>query len=157
MRNPLFTLVLGGALSLSLSGTAAVAQDNATPTPAQAPAQDQAQTPGQPGHGPMRMDPDKQLEHMSRALGLSADQQSQIKPLLVERQQKMETIFQDQSTPRQDRRAKMQSIRQDTQSKIDAVLSDQQKQKFDAMQERMHSHGRGGQGGMEDGAPPPQN
>ncbi len=102
----------------------------------------------------MRMDPDKQLEHMTRALGLNADQQSQIKPLLIERQQKMEALFQDQSAPRRDRRAKMQSIRQDTQSRIEAVLNDQQKQKFDAMQERMRNR-QGGPGGPENALPPP--
>ena len=45
----------------------------------------------------MRMDPDRQLEHMTKELDLSADQQSQIKPVLVDRQQKMQAIFQDQS------------------------------------------------------------
>jgi periplasmic protein CpxP/Spy len=146
MRNKLFTLALGGALTFGLSG-AAVAQDNAAPAPT-SPEQDSAQ--GQPGRGPMRMDPDRQLEHMTRALGLSADQQDQIKPLLVERQQKMEALFQDQSAAGQNRHAKMQSIRQDTQSKIEAVLNDQQKQKFEAMQER------GRRGGPPEGAPQPQ-
>jgi protein CpxP len=151
MRNILFTFALGGVLTLGIA-SAAIAQDNATPAPTQAPEQVQPQ--GQPGRGPMRMDPNKQLEHMTRTLGLSADQQNQIKPLLVERQQKMEALFQDQSTPRQDRRAKMQAIRQDTQGKIEAALNGEQKQKFEAMQERMHNRE---QGGPENGAPPPQN
>jgi hypothetical protein len=150
MRNKLFNLALGGALALSIS-SAAIAQDSATPAPTQSPEQGTAQ--GQPGRGPMRMDPDRQLEHMTRALGLSADQQNQIKPLLVERQQKMEALFQDQSAAGQNRHAKMQSIRQDAQSKIEAVLNDQQKQKFEAMQERMHDRGRGG---PEGAAPQPQ-
>ncbi len=99
----------------------------------------------------MRMDPDRQLEHMTKELGLSADQQSQIKPLLVERQQKMQAIFQDQSLSREDRRARMQAIRTDSQSKIEAVLNDQQKQKFEAMQQHM-----GRRGGENGGPPPPQ-
>ena len=152
MRNRLFTLVLGGAFTLGSSFAAtAIAQDNATPAPTQAPEQGTAQ--GQPGRGPMRMDPDKQLEHMTRALGLSTDQQNQIKPLLVERQQKMEELMQSQSTAHRDRHSKMQSIRQDTQSKIEAVLNDQQKQKFEAMQERMHNR-QGGPGGPENDPPP---
>jgi protein CpxP len=142
MRNQLFTLALGGLLTLGATG-AAVAQDNAQP-------QDQ----GQQGHGPRRMNPDRQLEHMTKELGLSADQQSQIKPLLVDRQQKVEALFQDQSVSGEDRRAKMQSIRQETQGKIEAVLNDQQKQKFEAMQERMR--GRGGPGAPSEGAPQPQ-
>ena len=140
MPNKLFTLALAGALTLGVSGVAR-AQDNAAPPQEQ----------GQMGHG--RMDPDKQLEHMTRELGLSADQQAQIKPVLVNRQQQMEAVFQNQSLSREDRRAKMMAIRQDSTTKIDAVLNDQQKQKFAAMQE--HMRGRG-QGGPPEGAPQPQ-
>jgi protein CpxP len=141
MLNKLFTLALAGAMTLSVSGVA-LAQDTAGP----------AQEPGQPGRGPMRMDPNRQLEHMTKELGLSADQQAQIKPVLVDRQQKMEALFQDQSVSREDRHAKMMSIRQDSTARIQAVLNDQQKQKFAAMQE--HMRGRGGPGGAEGGAPP---
>ena len=48
----------------------------------------------------MRMDPDRQLERLTRELNLTTDQQAQIKPLLVERQQKMQALFQDQSAAR---------------------------------------------------------
>ena len=148
MRNQLVNVALGGALALGVS-SAALAQDNA----AQPPSQPQDQ--GQPGRGPMHMDPDRQLEHMTRMLSLSADQQSQIKPLLVDRQQKMQAVFQDQSLSREDRRARMQSIRQDSQTKIEAVLNDQQKQKFEAMQQERGRRGRW-QGGVQQGAPQPQ-
>ena len=147
MRNQLFTLALGGLLTFGVSA-AAMAQDN--PAPAAAPTQDQ----GWQGRGPGRMNPDRQLEHMTKELGLSADQQSQIRPLLVDRQQKMEAIFQDQSIAQQDRRARMQSIRQESQSKIEAVLNDQQKQKFATMQERNR---RGGpEGAPQESAPQQQ-
>jgi len=102
----------------------------------------------------MRMDPDRQLQRMTRELGLTADQQNQIKPLLVDRQQKIGAIFQDQSLSRPDRRARMQSIREDSRSKIEAVLNDQQKQKFESMQQERGRRG-GWQGGGE-GAPQPQ-
>ena len=149
MSKRLFNLALSGALLLGATGPV-LAQDNPPPP------QDQGQGPGQPGGRGMRMDPDQQLQHMTRQLDLSADQQSQIKPLLVDRQQKMEALFQDQSLSREDRRAKMQSIRQDSQTKIEAVLNDQQKQKFEAMQQR--GRGRGGENGPPppDGAQPPQ-
>lgn len=140
MANALFTLALGGTLALGVSG-AAFAQDNSPSQP-----QTQSQTQAMP-RGPMRMDPDRQLQHMTRMLGLTGDQQSQIKPLLVDRQQKMQSVFQDPSLSPQDRRTRMQSIRLDTRAKIEAVLNDQQKQTFESMQPR----GRGMQGG------PPQN
>ncbi len=70
----------------------------------------------------------------------------------------MQALFQDQSLAQQDRRAKMRTIRQDTQAKIEAVLNDQQKQKFESMQERNRRGGPEGgpQGGPPDGAPQPQ-
>jgi len=144
MRNRLLTLALSGLLTLAVGG-GAMGQDNAAP--AAAPGQEQ-------GRGPGRMNPDRQLEHMTRELGLSADQQNQIKPLLIDRQQKMEALFQDQSIAQQDRRSRMQSIRQESQSKIEAVLNDQQKQKFATMQEHRDRGGPGG--GPQESAPQPQ-
>jgi hypothetical protein len=147
MSNRFYTLALSAALALGIPG-AAIAQENAP----QPPQQDQS---GAPGPGPMRMDPDRQLQRLTRELGLSADQQSQIKPVLVERQQKMEQLFQEQTMARPDRHARMQAVRQDTQSRIEAVLNDQQKQKFEAMQAHMRG-GRGRPGGPPESAPQPQ-
>ena len=140
MRNRLLTLTLSGLLTLGAAATA-IAQDPPPPP-------DQAQAgPGGPG-GQRRMDPDRQLQRMTRELSLSSDQQAQIKPILVARQQQMEAVFQDQAGGG-DRRARMQSIRQDSNAKIEAVLNDQQKQKFAEM--RQHMGRRGG----PDGPPPP--
>ena len=58
----------------------------------------------------MRMDPDRQLARLTSALNLTTDQQAQIKPLLVERQQKMQALMQDQSLSQEDRRAQMRTI-----------------------------------------------
>lgn len=142
MRITVFTLALGALLA---TGTTTMAQDNAPPP--------QDQGPSGRG-GPRHMDPDRQLQRLTKQLDLTSDQQSQIKPLLVDRQQKAEALFQDQSLTPEDRRSKMHSIQQDTRSKIAAVLSDQQKQKFESMEQHM---GRGGPGGPPpDGSAPPQ-
>ncbi|MGB7134740.1 MAG: hypothetical protein WBD46_05605 [Acidobacteriaceae bacterium] len=130
MRNKVLTMALGGLLAIGAQA-ALYAQDNPG---AQAPAQDQAQGQGQGRRG--MMNPDRQLEHMTKMLNLSADQQAQIKPILLDRQQKMQALFQDQTSAQQDRRSKMQAIRQDTNSRIEAVLNDQQKQQFESMHER---------------------
>ena len=150
MRNQLFTLALGSMLALGTT-TAIYAQDNSAPPPS--PSQDQ--TPAQPqqeqgrmGRGHRGMDPDRQLQHLTKALDLSPDQQSQIKPILLDHQQKMQALWQDQSLSRQDRRSKAMDLQQDTHSKIEAALNDQQKQKFEAMQQRMRNHRRGMQGDM---------
>jgi Spy/CpxP family protein refolding chaperone len=104
-------------------------------------------------HG--RMNPDAQLQHLTKALDLSPDQQSQIKPVLEARQQQIEALFQDQSLSREDRHSKAQAIRTDTHAKIEAVLNDQQKQKFEAMQARMQERMQERQGN-DSTAPQPQ-
>ncbi len=134
MRSTLLALTLSGMLA---SGACAYAQDQDNSPPPQ----------GQWGQGPHRMDPDRQLQRLTHELSLSSDQQSQIKPLLVDQQQKMQALFQDQSLAQEDRRAKAKSIRDDTHSKIEALLTDEQKPKYEAMEQRMN-RGPGG--------PPPQ-
>jgi periplasmic protein CpxP/Spy len=138
MRNKLFPIALSGMLVFGAG--ALLAQDNSAPPP-------QQEQSGGMEHGRRGMDPDRQLQHMTRQLDLSADQQNQIRPILADRQQKMQALWQNQSLSRQDRRTQMQSIREDSKSKIEAVLNDQQKQKFDAMQEERGRHGGAWQGG----------
>lgn len=96
------------------------------------------------GHGHNRMDPDAELQRMTERLGLTASQQKQIRPILVDRQKQMQALFQDDSLSREDRRSQMMTLRQDSNSKIENLLTDEQKQNFEAMQER---HGRHGQRG----------
>jgi periplasmic protein CpxP/Spy len=143
----ILTLALGGLLALGATATAP-AQDNAPPPP------DQNQA-GPPPQGPagrgMRIDPDRQLAHLTHVLGLTSDQQAQIKPLLIERQQKIQTLMQDQSVTPEDRHAQMHSIVEGTNNSIKALLTEDQKQKFAAMQERMRHH----MGGPGAGGPPP--
>jgi protein CpxP len=137
MRKILCTIALTGLLALGMTG-AAFAQDNTAQQPS-----------GQGGGGGgRRMDPDKQLERMTKELSLTSDQQTAIKPILVDQDQKMQAIFQDQSIAREDRRTKMMAIRDDSKTKIEAVLTPDQKQKYETMQQNMR---RGG------GGPPPQN
>jgi len=143
MQSKFCTLALTALLTLGMAGSAAIAQDQSAPPPQQG---------GQWGH--RGMDPDAQLKHMTKALDLTADQQTQIKPILESQQQQMMALHEDQSMSRDDRFAKMKAIHEDSRGKIEAVLNDTQKQKYEAMQERMqeHMHGRG-QGGQE---PAPQ-
>lgn len=145
MRTKVMAITLGGLLALGAQA-ALFAQDN--PQQTNAPQQTEDQGSGQ--HGRRGMNPDRQLEHMTKVLNLSADQQAQIRPILLDRQQKMQALWQDQSVAQQDRRAKMEAIRQDTKSRIEAVLNDQQKQQF----ESMHHGPRGGGQAPQDGGGP---
>jgi protein CpxP len=130
MRNTLCTLALAGLLSVA--GGAALAQDNAAPQQGQ-------------GYGHHGMNPDAQLQHLTKQLDLSAEQQAQIKPILENRDQQMKQLWQDQSLAPADRHAKMKTIQEDSKGKIEAALNDTQKQKFEAMQARMHERQQGGE------------
>jgi len=142
MQRKFFTLALSGLLAVGIAGSTGFAQDSTAPQSQPAEAQ-----PGSGGHGHRKApDPDKQLAHMTKELNLTADQQTQIKPILVSRNEQMQQLFQDQSIARQDKRAKAEAIQSDSKSKIEAVLNDTQKQKFEQTHERMGQHRSQGQG-----------
>lgn len=138
MRKTLFTLALGCLLTCGAGVPAAHAQEGGGYQ-------------GRHGHG--RMDPDRQLERLTRELNLTADQQAQIKPILVDRQQKVEALMQDQSLSDQDRRTRMRGVADEARTRIRSWLNDGQKQKYDQMQEQMHDRMMQHRGGD---APQPQ-
>lgn len=133
MQSKLLTLALGSLLAVGTG--VAFAQDAPPPSP------DQGQAGPPPVGRGMRMDPDRQLARLTQALNLTGDQQAQIKPLLVDRQQKIQALMQDQSVAPEDRRAKARTIFEGTNVSIKALLTEEQKQKFAAMQERMRNNG----------------
>ncbi len=156
MKNHLCCLLSGVlAAGLIVCGTQAFAQEPGGAP--ETPAPPSAQGPGG-GHRGM-MDPDEQLARMTKRYNLSADQQSQLKPILVSQQQQMQALRGDSSMSRDDRMAKMQSIRGDSTTKISAILNDTQKKQFaedqQRMQERMQQRGQGGGPGGPGGPPPP--
>jgi len=148
MKRQLCTLVLTGLLATGVM----LAQE-----PGSAPEQGapQAEGGGMGGHhrGGM-MDPDQRLAHMTKRYKLTSDQQNQIKPILQDEQQQMQSMRSDTTSSREDKHAKMQSMHQASTQKIEAVLTDEQKQKFEAdqqkMQERRASHMNGGGAGAGD-------
>jgi Spy/CpxP family protein refolding chaperone len=152
MKRQLCSLVLTGLLATGVM----LAQE-----PGSAPEQGAPQAGGGMGghRGGGWMDPDKRLAQMTKRYSLTADQQSQIKPILQDEQQQMQSMHSDTSTSRDDKRAKMQSMHEANTQKIEAVLNDQQKQKFEAdqqkMQQRRAEHMQGGQGGASDSGQPP--
>ena len=86
-----------------------------------------------------RMTPDEELQRLDKALKLTDDQKGQIKPILEDRQQKMQSLRSDTALSEQDRRSKMRSTFEDSNKKIRDVLNDDQKKTFDEMPQ----HGRG--------------
>lgn len=103
---------------------------------------------GQRGGGPRgMMSPDDQLKRLTKELNLTADQQSKIKPILVDTQKKMEDARDNSNGDRQAMREKFMQIRQDNNDQIRALLNDAQKDKFDKMQEQREDRAGGRRGG----------
>ncbi len=155
MKNQLCRIALSGLLAtgLTLGSAAAFAQQD---SPAAPDASAQQPGPGHMGMGRQPMTPDEQVARMTKRYDLSADQQTQIKPIVADTQQQMMALRQDSSLSRDDKMAKMKTIREGANTKISAILNDSQKQKFaedqQKMQERMMQHG----GGAPAGGPPAQ-
>jgi protein CpxP len=104
-----------------------------------------------------RMDPDKQTKMLSDKLNLTKDQQTKVKSILSDRQNQMQSLMQDQSVSRDDKRAKFDQMRSDTDSQIRSVLTGDQQQKFDALQKEREQHmGGRHQHGDQGQAPPNQ-
>lgn len=134
MLRKIVPFALSGALALGLAVPAAMAQSStAAPTTT-----DQSATSTHHRRHHRRMSPERQLRMLTKHLNLTTEQQSQIKPLLVSRQEQMRALWKDQSLSRQDKFQKMRGIQQDTSTKINAVLNPTQQQEFEAMQKRMH-------------------
>jgi Spy/CpxP family protein refolding chaperone len=122
---------------------------------------------GAQGEGGRRgpMSPDDRLKRMTKDFNLTADQQSKIKPILVDAEKKMEDVRNNSSLDRQTMRGKMTQVRQDTNDQVRALLDDKQKEKFDKQeqerQDRMRNRrgggpgGPGGPGGDNQGGNPP--
>ena len=130
MKFPIRTFALSGALCLALAAPAGLfAQDS----------QNSSQQSGQEGgfhHGPPS--PEQELAHMTKALNLTGDQQSQLKPILQQRRDQLQQLRQDTNTPRQDKYAKMKSLDQESNSKVEAILNPEQKTKYESMIAKRH-------------------
>jgi protein CpxP len=93
------------------------------------------------------MDPDEQLARMTTRYSLTAEQQDQVKPILVIQQHQIQELRDDTALSREDRTAKMQTIRSDSNAKIKAILNDDQKKQFEQDQLRMQGQSAGSKGG----------
>ena len=155
MKNQLCRIALSGLLAAGLTlGTAAAFAQQDSPAAPDA----SAQGPGYGGGrmGRRQMSPDDRLAQMTKRYDLSADQQTQIKPILADQQQQMMALRQDSSLSREDRMTKMMSIRDASNTKISAILNDSQKQKFTEDQQKMQQRMMQRGGGAPGGAPPAQ-
>jgi Spy/CpxP family protein refolding chaperone len=95
---------------------------------------------GEQGRHHRAPDPDRMAKHLGKKLALSNEQVAQLKPILEDRQQQIQSLRADTSLSQQDRHAKAQGIMQDSKNKIEALLSDTQKQQFEQMLQERSAH-----------------
>jgi Spy/CpxP family protein refolding chaperone len=129
-------LLLSTALTLALAGTATFAQQAQPTLPENSSPNANAPYHHRGHHAP---NPQKQAEMISKQLNLSADQTAKLTPILNDRAQKTQALFQDQSLTQDQRRAQMKAIRENTQQQLASVLSPDQLQQLKSMR-----HGRRG-------------
>ena len=84
------------------------------------------------------LNPDQATARMTRKLGLTPDQAAQVKPILLDREQKMEALKSNTALPKDQRKAQRHAIQAETRSRLDAVLTDQQRQQMARMHHGHH-------------------
>jgi len=112
-------------------------------------AQDQQTTPAVPA--PMHQaNPAHEIKRLSKELGLTAEQKSQIEPILADRQQRESALASNTALDEKSMRKQRRAIMLDSQQKINAVLTPTQQQQLAALRAERHQGKSAGQS-----APPP--
>jgi Spy/CpxP family protein refolding chaperone len=130
VRNLHFTLAYGVLLILVMAGLA-VAQDNGAQQPS---AREQLQH----IHPPQSID--QKLASLTKDLELTPKQQQQVRPLLQEHHDKIQTLLDtNPKASRQELGPQIHAISDETHRQIHALLTDHQKELEKAMVKRGHS------------------
>jgi hypothetical protein len=77
--------------------------------------------------------PQQQLNRLTKKLALTADQQSQLLPILTSRDEQVSTIESDTTLMPKERHAKLMAVRNDATSRLRNVLTDTQRAAYDQM------------------------
>ena len=145
MRNRPFTLATGVMLMLGVAGPA-LAQDNGAQQPS-------ARQQLQHIHTPQSID--QELDHLSKDLELTPEQQKQVRPLLEEHHDRIQTLLDKNPTAsRQKLAPQIHAISDDTHREIHALLTDHQKELAKAMQQREQNGGENRRSAPPAAAPP---
>ena len=130
MRNRAFAFAYGVTLMFSIAGVI-VAQDNRVPQPS-------ARQQLQHIHGPQSFE--QELARLTKDLELTPEQQHQVRPLLEEHHDRIQSLLDNNpKASRQELATQIHAISEDTHRAIHAILSDYQKELEKAMQQREHS------------------
>ena len=90
--------------------------------------------------------PEERMEHLSKKLGLSDQQKTQLQDIFKAHRAEMEAIHEDQTLTPDAKREKMKAVMTDIKSQASSILSTEQMQKWDAMKEQRKEHRSGPKG-----------
>jgi len=89
-------------------------------------------------HG-KKMTVDEKISWMSKELGLTADQQTKLKPILESQQQQIDAVWKDTSLTDEAKMAKKTEIKSSTNTQINALLTTEQQAKYATLQQQSKS------------------
>lgn len=138
-----------GCFFLLLPGVLVYSQDDGPPPPPDGPPPQQSDT-ANPGKPP---DVDHVLARITKRYKLTADQQAQLKPVLVEEWNKVSALEQDNALSLSERKKRIKAAHQETASKIAEIFTKAQFEKFQEDQAKMEARSQQVDG--PDGPPPP--
>jgi Spy/CpxP family protein refolding chaperone len=90
-----------------------------------------------------------QVKDLTEKLTLTEDQQAKVKTILEDTRDQMQKLRSDESMSQEDKMAKGRALREASSGKIREVLTDDQKKKFDQMEQERRDRMRQRQGGGE--------
>ena len=139
-----FSIFILGVFLILAAGAlfAQQGEDQEAPPPVQGGGTEQGGHMGRHGRGGQegRMDPSQRVKTLSERLNLTTDQQARVKDIFTAQQKQMQSLMQDQSMSREDKRSKFDQMRGDTDSQVRAILNGDQQQKYDAMLKEREQH-----------------
>ncbi len=100
-------------------------------------------------------DPDRVMQMMTAKLGLTADQQAKIAPVIADRQQQVRALMADTSSRPFQKQRKVKEIREASDKKINAVLTPDQRKQYAELEEQMKEEMKERREEKKDAAKPP--
>lgn len=90
-----------------------------------------------PGPNPESNESQYRLQRLTADLGLTAEQQTKIKPILIEEDLQLETLRGNDTYNREQRRVKLQELNRTSADKIRPILSPEQQKKFEKIESKI--------------------
>jgi Spy/CpxP family protein refolding chaperone len=98
----------------------------------------------------------RRLQRLTQRLGLSEEQQAQIKPLLEEEATQVQTLRDDSTLSRDERNAKLQELHESTYNRINGFLTPEQQQKHKELRDQAQQRQKMRRGQPPAATPPKQ-